>query len=82
MHCTCMAGAGEVCAHVGALLFTAEGNMEMKRRQSCTSLPCSWLPPRHQLVPAIKVAEIGMRLLCWNNFGNNRTKKELRIIPE
>ena len=25
---------------------------------------------------------IGMRLLCRNNFGNNRMKKELRIIPE
>ena len=60
-HCTCMAGAGEVCTHVGALLFTAEGNTEMKRRQSCTSLPCSWLPPRHQFVPAIKVAEIDFK---------------------
>ena len=25
---------------------------------------------------------IGMRLLCRNNFGNNRMEKELRIIPE
>ena len=25
---------------------------------------------------------IGMRTLCWNNFGNNRMAKELRIIPE
>ena len=54
-----MAGAGDVCAHVGALLFTAEGNTEMKRRQSCTLLP--WIPPRHQFVPAIKVAEIDFK---------------------
>ena len=26
--------------------------------------------------------KIGMRLLCRNNFGNNRLQKELRIIPE
>ena len=26
--------------------------------------------------------KIGMRLLCQNNFGNNRLQKELRIIPE
>ena len=56
-----MAGAGEICAHVGALLFIAQGNTEMKRCQSCTSLPCSWLLPRHQFVPAIKVAEIDFK---------------------
>ena len=47
-HCTCMAGAGEACAHIGALLFTAEANTMIKRQHSCTSLPCSWLPPSHQ----------------------------------
>ena len=26
--------------------------------------------------------KIGMHLLCWNNFGNNRLQKELRIILE
>ena len=25
---------------------------------------------------------LGMRLLCRNNFGNNRMEKELRMIPE
>ena len=50
-----MAGVG---AHIGASLFTAEGNTEMKRHQSRTSLPCSWLPPRYQFVPAIRVAEL------------------------
>ena len=28
------------------------------------------------------VTVVGMRTLCWNNFGNNRMAKELRIIPE
>ena len=73
-HCTCMAGAGEVCAHVGALLFTAEGNKEMKRCQSCTSLPCSWLPPRHQFVPAIKVTEI--------DFKTPKSKQLSRLQPD
>ena len=33
----------------------------MKQHQSCTSLPCSRLPPRHQFVPAIKVTEIDFK---------------------
>ena len=73
-HCTCMAGAGEVCAHVGALLFTAEGNTEMKQHQSCTSLPCSWLLPRHQFVPAIKVTEI--------DFKTPKSKQLSRLQPD
>ena len=44
-HCTCMAGLGEACSHIGALLFTLEANTQIKKRLSCTSLPCSWLPP-------------------------------------
>ena len=27
-HCNCMAGLGEVCSHVAAVLFTAEANKE------------------------------------------------------
>ena len=44
-HCTCMAGLGEACSHVAAILFVLEGNTQIKQQFSCTSLPCSWLPP-------------------------------------
>ena len=44
-HCTCMAGVGEACSHIAALLFTAETNTRMMKNTSCTSLPCSWLAP-------------------------------------
>ena len=60
-HCTCMAGAGEACAHIGALLFTAEANTMIKRQHSCTSLPCSWLPPSHQFVSATKIADMDFK---------------------
>ena len=43
-HCTCMAGLGEACFHVAAVLFAAEANAITKRQFSSTSLPCSWLP--------------------------------------
>ena len=57
-HCTCMAGLGEVCSHVAAVLFLMEANTKMKDRTSCTSLPCYWLPPAMQSVPYAPVAEI------------------------
>ena len=43
-HCTCLAGLGEACSHVAAVLFTLEANTQLKKKTSCTSLPCSWLP--------------------------------------
>ncbi|XP_021342823.1 uncharacterized protein LOC110443137 [Mizuhopecten yessoensis] len=42
-HCTCMAGLGEVCSHVGALLFKVEMAVKMGLTQtSSTSKVCQW----------------------------------------
>ena len=40
-HCTCMAGIGEACSHIAALLFTAEANTQAKQQFTSTSLSCS-----------------------------------------
>ena len=71
-HCTCMAGAGKACAHIGALLFTAKANTMIKRQHSCTSLPCSWL---HQFVSAAKIADM--------DFKTSKSKRqELQLSSE
>ena len=57
-HCTCMAGIGEACSHIAALLFTAEANTQVKSQFSCTSLPCSWLPPSFRKVPYSEISQI------------------------
>ena len=57
-HCTCMAGLGEVCSHIAALLFLMEANTKMKVKTACTSLPCYWLPPAMQNVQYAPIAEI------------------------
>lgn len=49
-HCTCMAGLGEACSHIAAVLFTAETNTCAKSQFSSTSLPRSWLPPSFQSI--------------------------------
>ena len=37
-HCTCIAGVGEVCSHIAAVLFAAEGNTLI--RGSSVLHPC------------------------------------------
>ena len=36
VHCTCMAGLGEVCSHVAVLLLTLEAHTKYKLKISCT----------------------------------------------
>ena len=35
-HCTCMAGLGEACSHIAAVLFLLEGNTQHRQRLACT----------------------------------------------
>lgn len=68
-HCTCMAGLGEVCAHVGAILFHAEANTQKRKQTSCTSGPCSWLQPAGcKKVEYAPIADI--------NFQSSRRKRK------
>ena len=39
-HYTCMAGLGEACSHVAALLFALEWNTQHQNMTTCTYLPC------------------------------------------
>ena len=59
-HCTCMAGIGEACSHIAAVLFTIEGNTRAKKRFTCTSFLCSWHPPSFCAVPFAKLADIDL----------------------
>ena len=69
VYCTCMAGLGEACSHIAALLFTLEKKSQHQNITTCTSLTCSWLPPSYQAVhffALLLVATIisGSALLC------------------
>ena len=57
-HCTCMAGIGEACSHIAALLFTAEANTQAKQQFASTSLPCSWIPPSYRSVDFSEMSNI------------------------
>ena len=53
-HCTCMAGLGEVCSHVSAILFYLESAYRVTK--TCTQIDCRWKEPR--LIETIPYARI------------------------
>ena len=58
-HCTCMAGLGETCSHVGALLYWLEYHIRKREEQSCTSGPNQWLEPKTiKQVPYLELGSI------------------------
>ena len=73
-HCTCMAGLGEACSHISALLFVLEATTKMKKNVSCTSQLCSWLPPSMQKVEYAPVSHI--------NFSTPAKKRRSMIDDE
>ena len=44
-HCDCMAGLGEVCTHVAALLFTVEAAVKLLEARTVTEDNAYWLLP-------------------------------------
>ena len=55
-HCDCMAGLGEVCSHVGAILFYIEATHRIK---TCTKVTCAWnMPNNVDRIPYARIADI------------------------
>ena len=42
-HCNCVAGLGETCTHVAAMLFHLEAVVRMKDTRTCTQSQCAWV---------------------------------------
>ena len=40
-----MAGAGEACSHIAAMLYAIMAGVRMRDETSCTSTICRWLEP-------------------------------------
>ena len=46
-HCNYMAGLGETCTHVAAMLFYLEAVVRMKGTRTCTQSQCAWVIPSY-----------------------------------
>ena len=65
-HCTCMAGLGKACSHIGAVMFYLQLTPEFTKRNlkgqdACTSMSCSWLPPSAKEVSFARLSEINFQ---------------------
>ena len=65
-HCNCMAGAGEACSHVAALLYAVMAKVNFNKETACTSVRCSWLQPSHnaqvKCVCGFKLVNSGLKI--------------------
>lgn len=66
-HSTSMAGLGEACSHVGAVLFYLEATVNRRDSRSCTDGENSWLPPN--------LAELDCRPVAEIDFASSAMKK-------
>ena len=57
-HCSCMAGQGEACSHISALLFAAEAYTSLIKDTACTSRPYEWLSPNFKNVNYAPICNI------------------------
>ena len=55
-HCTCMAGLGEVCSHVGAILYALLAAVNKLSGTSCTDEPCRWNEPSKAAIRTVGYA--------------------------
>ncbi len=54
-----MAGLGEACTHIGAVLFYLEASTKRSSEQSCTQSKCQWLIPSYQKeIPYLPIKDL------------------------
>ncbi|XP_077516907.1 uncharacterized protein LOC144127829 [Amblyomma americanum] len=87
-HCTCMAGAGEACSHVGACLFAVETGIKMMKSRSCTQKDNMWLPAYVEKVQYKRLKDINFtsskgkkRRLDSNSFEAGPVKERAHVPP-
>ena len=46
-HCDCMAGLGEACSHIAAILYYLEALARIHGSRTCTQEECQWIIPTY-----------------------------------
>jgi hypothetical protein len=67
-HCNCMASLGEMCSHVGALLFAIEATVKIRNSATVTEEKAYWLLPAN-------MTKIDYRPIREIDFTGAKTKK-------
>ncbi|KAL3889699.1 hypothetical protein ACJMK2_002028 [Sinanodonta woodiana] len=57
-HCNCMAGLGEACTHLAAMLFSIEATVKVREARTVTDSKAYWLPASVKGVVYAKIEDI------------------------
>ena len=74
-HCNCMAGLGETCTHVGAILFEVRRLVKIESTKTVTEKPAYWV------VPSIVQGKVNPKPLHELDFSSKKALKR-RIDSE
>ena len=76
-----MAGLGEVCSHVGAVLFYVEAVHRVKGSSTCTQMPCSWIVPKSvKEIPYSKVADLTFTMPKVAKIQHTKSRVHIIIV--
>eukprot|EP00117_Sycon_ciliatum_P019190 scpid45373/ scgid17476/ PHD finger protein ING1; Protein INHIBITOR OF GROWTH 1 len=78
-HCTCMAGLGESCSHVAALLFSLYSRTQLIQNTGSTSLPCQWSTPSMKEVEYARIRDINFTAPDTKQHGSKRRRSEEKV---
>ncbi len=68
-----MAGLGEVCTHVAAVLLYIETSFRLRGKETCTQEKCQWVIPAYQnSIPYAPVKDL--------DFTSAKGKKRKKIV--
>ena len=67
-HCNCKAGIGEICSHIGALLFSIEAAVKIRNSKTVTEEKAYWMLPN-------VVNKVGYKSVRDIDFTSAKTKK-------
>ena len=80
-HCTCMAGLGEVCSHVAAILFYLESVSCVST--TCTQIGCAWKEPRLvETIPYARIMDIPFAKLKGSISANCNRKRGAHLYDD
>lgn len=86
-HCNCMAGQGESCSHIGALIFAIITKIELELQKSATDKENKWLQPNLKKSTFRRISDIDFRSAAMKKrkiFESNIDKeieREKKISP-
>ncbi|XP_074039917.1 uncharacterized protein isoform X1 [Leptinotarsa decemlineata] len=76
-HCTCMAGLGEVCSHIAAVLYAVEHANSVKNNLSCTDVKAAWPVPSQSCTEPTPVASMD-----WGRKVEDKTYSDVPSMNE